>query len=102
MTKRIDKRPLAYLITVILSLTLVIAGAIIQLNSELTGVNCSYFDPISIDIAAFLVSFFLIVEGLSKIQLNKDDTLNMHLTRAVRVAIGFSIFALHIVQFSYK
>mgnify|MGYP006871775722 CR=1 FL=1 len=64
--------------------------------------GCSYLDPVTIDILAFLVALFLVAEGIFKIFINSNASLKSQLTRAIRVAIGLAIITIHIMQFLYK
>ena len=105
MAKKInfDNRSNAYLMIVVFSIIFVTASILIQLSSgDFTKINCSYIDPINIDIGAIVGSIFLIIEGISRIHVNKKDKLKIHLLRVLRVSFGFSILILHIFQFSYK
>lgn len=63
---------------------------------------CSYLDPISIDILAFGVGAFLILEGLVAIFSNKNYPALKQLTRISRVCIGSSIMVIHIIQLAHK
>lgn len=82
-----------------------IIGAIfLQINAEskLDGTKCSYLDPIIVDYFAFGVAIFLIMEGIYRIAEHKDTKYTKQFTRSVRIAIGFIIVTLHIMQFFHK
>ena len=53
--------------------------------------KCSYLDPITIDILAFFVAIFLIVEGYHRINEHKNMSFKNQFTRSIRVVIGFAI-----------
>ncbi len=85
-----------------LSLTAMAASAWIQIKGQKGVNNCSYFDPMIIDFAAFLVGLFLIIEGLAGIFKHKSASVNKQFARIIRVSIGFAILTLHIIQFLHK
>ena len=64
--------------------------------------NCSYLDPITIDLLAFVAGIFLVVEGYYKIIIDNNRTIKNNLTRVIRITAGTTIFILHIVQFIHK
>lgn len=64
--------------------------------------GCSYLDPIYIDLLAFTVGLFLIGDGFYRIYEHKNDRYLRQFTRSIRVAIGFGLLTLHIMQFIYK
>lgn len=75
----------------------------VQLRGETKIDNrCSYLDPISVDILAFLVGLFLVFEGMYKMYNEKYAPLKKQLTRSLRVAFGCAILTLHILQFMHK
>ena len=91
------------LVTIILSVLAVILFITIQLKGESeVPINCSYLDPIAIDLFAFLGAIFLIIEGAVRITEHKNDSLKKQFTRIIRICAGFSILALHIMQFVHK
>ncbi|MEK6906719.1 MAG: hypothetical protein AABW81_03790, partial [Nanoarchaeota archaeon] len=65
-------------------------------------VLCSYLDPVVIDILAFSGGLFLIADGIYRIWEHKDASLKKQITRSIRVALGFTIVTLHIMQFVHK
>ncbi len=91
------------LMTVSISLCAVIVAFFTQFNAqEKVQDKCSYLDPILIDILAFLAAIFLAIEGIYKIVKEKNKPLKSQFTRAIRVAFGFAIMTLHIMQFMHK
>ncbi len=93
--------------TIIFTTTISILSIIGTLVVQLRGQNnlekgCSYLDPILIDVMAFLVALFLVIEGIHSIFKNKEEPLKNQITRSVRIAIGLTIFAIHILQFIHK
>lgn len=89
-----------YLVTSLSSLIFIIFIIFIQLRG--TPNNCSYLDPVIIDILAFAAAIFLIVEGLYNIYKNQDRPLSKNITRIIRVVFGFCIVTLHIIHFIHK
>lgn len=74
---------------------------------QLTGQNkvssgCSYLDPITIDILAFLAAIFLIIEGFIRMTINFNESLKKQFSRIIRIVFGFCILTLHIMQFFHK
>lgn len=89
--------------TSLISLAAVATAFFTQLNAQkLVQDRCSYLDPIIIDILAFIAAVFLAAEGMYKIRKEKNKPLKSQFTRAVRVAFGFAIITLHIMQFVHK
>lgn len=64
--------------------------------------QCSYLDPITIDILAFIIAVFLIIEGFYQIYKNKQQGYKRHVLEIIRIGIGFAILTLHTMQFLYK
>jgi len=89
--------------TFALSLLFIFSAIIVQIKgqSELE-INCSYLDPITIDIFAFIFALFLVTEGMHKIYQDKDAVLKKQATRSIRVSVGMAIITLHILQVFYK
>ena len=74
-----------------------------QFNSQnKIKVLCSYLDPAVIDILAFSGALFLIAEGIYRIWEHKDANLKKQITRSIRIALGFAILILHVMQVIYK
>ena len=90
------------LTTLLTSLIAIILAITVQLNGQKSLNACSYLDPIIIDILAFLAGVFLIVEGLARIFEHPNATIKRQLTRIIRIAAGFAILTLHIMQFIHK
>lgn len=90
------------IITFIVSLISILLAISIQLNGQKNVDGCSYLDPIAIDILAFIGSLFLIIEGLARICEHPPATIRRQSTRIIRVAAGFAILTLHIMQFMHK
>lgn len=90
--------------TFFLSLLTVIIVLFVQLRADAipTRVNCSYFDPITIDLLAFAVSLFLVIEGIYRLHEHKQASFSRQFTRVVRVVTGAAIFSLHVFQFLHK
>ena len=64
--------------------------------------HCSYIDPITIDLIAFLAASFLFFEGIYRIIEHREDSVNRQLTRVIRIASGFAIMVIHFIYFIYK
>ncbi|KKQ94993.1 MAG: hypothetical protein UT66_C0015G0003 [candidate division CPR2 bacterium GW2011_GWC1_39_9] len=63
--------------------------------------SCSYLDPITIDILAFLAALFLVIDGIS--DLFSVKSLNGRIWRIyTRTFFGVAIVTLHIIQFIHK
>jgi hypothetical protein len=90
------------IITGILSVSTITLAIFIQLNAIKQISPCSYLDPIIIDILAFILSLFLIIEGFSKIISQKNLKVKKQLTRIIRISFGFAILTLHTIQFIHK
>lgn len=63
---------------------------------------CSYLDPITIDIVAFLAGVFLIIESLVDIFKHKDSLVHSQIVRCLRLCFGTSIVVIHVMQFIHK
>jgi len=90
------------LLTVLLSIFAIITTYLVQTKGENTIPKCSYLDPITVDLVAFSVAIFLIIEGVYKLGTNKNKPFSQQFFRSVRVAIGFAILTIHIMQFLHK
>jgi len=93
--------------TIIMTLTLLLLSVIGSIIVQITGqnsltVNCSYVDPLTVDVLAFIVTLFLIFEGLYKIFKEPDLYFTKQITRSIRIAMGSAILAMHILQVMYK
>lgn len=96
------KRNTALGLATLLSLIGIIVVLFVQLTAEKDIPACSYLDPITMDILAFSVTLFIIIEGTYHILEKKQDTAGRQWCRAIRVAAGMSIFAVHVLQFMHK
>ena len=76
----------------------------VQTSAEknLGSINCSYLDPITFDILAFLFAAFLVIEGIYRIVEHSNITLKHQLTRSIRIAFGCAILSIHLMQYMYK
>jgi len=90
------------LFTLIISSISILASYLVQLRASKNVNLCSYLDPLIVDVLAFLAATFLIVEGVSRIYLNRSHPLKQQLTRSIRIAFGCAILTLHIMQFLHK
>ena len=89
--------------TLILGILTIASALAVQVNAnKLIGTSCSYIDPAVVDILAFFLAIFLILEGVYRIWEHKNDRLKKQITRSIRIAFGFGILTLHLVQISYK
>ena len=99
LMKNIYKTLLVTLILVLISISLTLY---VQLSGQNLVSACSYLDPFVIDILAFTVALFLIVEGLVRILEHPQASLRRQITRPIRIAIGCAIVTIHILQFIHK
>lgn len=89
--------------TIIFSFIVIVLAIFVQLKGESQiTFSCSYLDPVTIDILAFLASIFLIVEGVARISEHKNASIKRQFTRILRIGIGFAVLTLHIMQFVHK
>ncbi len=89
-------------VTILSSLLFSLLAAYIQFNGQKSANSCSYLDPITIDLLAFIAGLFLVIEGFARIIEHKDASLKMQFSRMVRVAGGCAIMTLHLMQFVHK
>jgi len=91
---------------VINSLTFISGAILIQARSQSKlaagSASCSYLDPMAVDVFAFALALFLVIEGVYRIKQNKNDVWQKQITRSMRIAFGCSILTLHIIQISFK
>lgn len=92
----------SFLLTSVLSAISVFTSYAVQSRANGSVERCSYLDPIAVDILAFGVGVFLVVEGVAQMWVNKNQLLAVQWSRSVRVAIGFAILTLHTMQFLHK
>jgi hypothetical protein len=91
------------IITILICPIAIVFFTFFQLNIQGGLVSsCSYLDPITIDILAFIAALFLIVEGFARILEHPHATLKKQFTRIIRIVFGCSIMTLHIIQFVHK
>jgi len=89
--------------TAILCLAVILLTLFVQLRGQdSSGNGCSYLDPVTIDLLAFLIAIFLIIEGIYRISEHKNMLYRHQLTRSIRIAIGCAIIAIHILQVVHK
>jgi len=101
------KRMKAYtktkLFTAGLCLIVIIIALVVQLKGQgFVQEGCSYLDPITIDLFAFAVAIFLVIEGAYRISEHKNMGLKKQLTRSIRIAVGCAIITIHFLQFFAK
>lgn len=91
------------IVTSIVSFVVILSSAIIQLigQNKITFA-CSYLDPIIIDVLAFSAALFLIIEGFVRIFEHPTANLLKQATRIIRIAFGFAIVTLHVIQILHK
>ncbi len=91
------------LFTAGLCLIVIIIALIIQLKGQsFAQGGCSYLDPIIIDLLAFAVAIFLVIEGIYRLNEHKNMGLKGQLTRSIRIAVGCAIITIHVLQFFAK
>ena len=89
--------------TIAFCIIIILIALFIQLNGQnLLPQKCSYLDPITIDLLAFIVGIFLVIEGIYRINEHKNMGLRKQFTRIIRVGIGCTIITLHVLQFLHK
>ena len=93
--------------TILMTVALSMLFAVASISTQVAGQNklttpCSYIDPVTINILAFIVTLFLMIEGIYKIYQEREIALKKQITRSLRVAAGFAIFVMHILQVLYK
>ena len=89
-------------VTFAFSLACSIGAFLIQSHANKSTNACSYLDPITIDIVAFLFGLFLLMEGLLDISQHRLSRVREQWARSFRVGIGCSILVIHIMQFLHK
>jgi len=101
------KRMKAYTKTKLFTASLCLIVIIVALTVQLRGQSfvqggCSYLDPITVDLLAFAVAIFLVIEGTYRLTEHKNMGLKGQLTRSIRIAVGCAIITIHILQFFAK
>ncbi len=96
-----------YTKTKFFTISLCLIAIIIALTIQLTGQSfveggCSYLDPITIDLLAFVFAIFLVVEGIFRLGEHKNMGLRKQFTRSLRIAIGCAIITIYVLQFFAK
>jgi hypothetical protein len=90
-----------YAATIILSsIVALIVVTIFNKNLRNLIPNCSFLDPVIIDIGALFASTFLIVEGMWSIK-RFPAPLPRQIFRMIRVLFGVAIFTIHVLQLKY-
>ena len=89
-------------VTFVFSLICSAGAFMIQSQANKATNACSYLDPITIDIVAFLFGVFLLSEGLHDIFSHRMSRVKEQWARSFRVGIGCSILVIHIMQFLHK
>ncbi|OIP24328.1 hypothetical protein AUK11_03550 [bacterium CG2_30_37_16] len=84
------------------SCIVILIAAYIQFTGQSKiNASCSYLDPITIDIMAFLAALFLVIDGISDLFSAKN--LDAKIWRIyTRTFFGVAIVTLHIIQFIHK
>jgi hypothetical protein len=91
------------LFTVILGIIAVAFVSFFQIKANGSfEVSCSYLDPYTIDVLAFVVALFLIFEGGYRIHEHVDAPLKKQWSRSFRIVFGLTIISLHYIQSFYK
>jgi len=103
MKKENDNLRKTIILTVFLCLIVIVLVSFIQIygQSEITQ-QCSYLDPVTIDLLAFFAALFLFFEGIIRVFKHSNETVKEQLTRVLRIAIGCAIITLHTIQFIHK
>lgn len=94
----------ALILTGVISIGAVLAAYFVQKRGQARLTNqCSYLDPPIIDLLAFSAAVFLICEGFHQI-LKHESAFSFwdKIFVAVRIAFGFAILTIHLIQFAYK
>jgi len=69
-------------------------------NLKNLTLNCSFLDPIIVDVFALLGGAFLIIEGMwSIVKLPASDSRQNF--RVIRVLFGVAVFTIHVMQIKY-
>lgn len=87
------KKHIIYIITLIVVSIIAVAITVSIFNTR--------FGKLTVDIWAFGIALFLIVEALYKILLLKDTFWPYQFMRLIRIIIGVCIFTIHICQLIY-
>ena len=90
------------LTTFIFCLLVIISVGLFQFYSQAKVTNCSYLEPIIIDILAFIAAVFLVIEGLYRIHEHKNSIISAQFSRILRIALGCAIITIHVIQLIHK
>ncbi len=91
------------IVTSVVCLVVISVSAVIQLiGQSKISAACSYLDPITIDVLALSAALFLVIEGFVRIFEHPKATLLKQSTRIIRIAFGFAILTLHVIQIIHK
>jgi len=90
------------LFALFMSLVFSFTAYLIQINNGINQYSCSYLDPLGIDIFAFLIGVFLIIESAVSILKDRKALFKYNITRCLRMSVGFSIITIHIMQVIHK
>lgn len=74
----------------------------IQSTANSVAGACSYLDPITIDIAAFIAGVFLVTEGIIEVFAHREHRVRAQMGRVIRICFGVSVIIIHIMQFLHK
>jgi hypothetical protein len=92
--------------TLIFALSVIVVISVLTFYMQLTqqeSVNgCSYLDPIIVDILAFSVAVFLVIEAFARIFEHPSASIKRQFTRLIRIGIGTAIITIHVMQFIHK
>ncbi len=91
------------ILTIVLSLIVILFDIYLQIY-QVSNIyeKCSYLDPWIVDLLAFGVGIFLVIDGFCSIIKNKADPIVKNYSRIIRILIGISILTLHVLQFLHK
>ena len=91
-----------YALTTALSIIAIIIASIAQIFQTVYLRGYPYLNPFIIHLLAFFGGTFLIFEGIYRIHQHKRESMKRQLTRSIRIALGFAIITIHIVQITFK
>jgi hypothetical protein len=103
LKKEANKLKRILIFTIIICVIAVITSSLVQLYGQ-NKINqqCSYLDPITIDFLAFAAALFLVIEGFARIIEHPAASFKRQFTRIIRIAFGFAIITLHLIQIMHK
>jgi hypothetical protein len=100
--REISKLQKTYLWTALCAAVSGILAFCVQSEANKVVRSCSYLDPITVDILALMIGFFLLGEGLVDIRRHAESRVLSQSGRIARVSIGVSILVIHAMQFLRK